>query len=286
MFKVSDVHVHLVSNTEKPREMLKEMDKNGVERAVIIGVYPGAKDLGELEQTTEARDPAITLENAKFLSKFCSAAPKRLIGFVWIEPRVPDAPSLAKKCLNMPHIRGVKMIPNHWYPYEERIFPVYASIQEEDAPMLFHSGILWGFMDSSRFCRPCFYEALLHFPKLRFALAHIAWPWTDECIAAAGRFRAFSRRTGKKEHQMWIDLTPGTPRFYRRDAIDKAYQYLGADWLLFGTDSLAGKGYNPYGKQVIDMDREILEKELKLDAGACEKIFHKNLDAYLGARKP
>ena len=279
----SDVHVHLSTGSEDPKEMLKAMDKVGVERTVIMSVYPGERGKPLHEQVAYAPDPKITLENAAFLSRFCAEAPKRLIGFVWLEPRLPEAPSLVKQCLELPNVQGVKMIPNHWYPYEERIFPVYSAIQDLDAPILFHSGILWGFMDSSRFCRPCYYEALLHFPQVRFALAHISWPWTDECIATAGRFRAASGE--KHPFQMWIDMTPGTPRFYRRDAIDKAYQYLGAERLIFGTDTHPSN-YAGYGKEVLDMDREILEKELKLDKKSLAKIFHTNLDDFLGSRKP
>ena len=283
----SDVHVHLGTGQEDPVEMLKAMDSVGTDRAVIISVYPAdaGKDKGfGLGQVHVTNDPQVTLDNCKFLSKFCSAAPDRLIGFVWIEPRLAQAPLLVKQCLDMPGVRGVKMIPNHWYPYEERIFPAYAAVQDANAPILFHSGILFGFVDSSRFCRPCYYEALLHFPKVRFALAHISWPWTDECIATAGRFRAAVRR-GERSMQMWIDLTPGTPEFYRKDAIDKALKYLGPERLLWGTDT-SPANYANYGKEVKEMDRKILEEELKLDSAALEKIYHKNLDDLLGQRRP
>ena len=80
---------------------------------------------------------------------------------------------------------------NHWYPpYDERIFPVYEKIQQLKVPILFYSGILSGNRDSSRFCRPVNFEVMIDLPKIRFALAHIGWPWTDECIAVAGRFAA------------------------------------------------------------------------------------------------
>ncbi|MBN1809560.1 MAG: amidohydrolase [Planctomycetes bacterium] len=281
----SDMHVHLAAGDEDPAAMLRIMDENDVERAVVLSVYPGDQGPRGLEQVHAAPDPGLTVRNCEFLSEFCSADPSRLIGFVWIEPRLPQAASLVRKCLDMPNIRGVKMIPNHWYPYEERIFPVYASIEEEDAPILFHSGILWGFADSSRFCRPVYYEALLHFPTLRFALAHISWPWTDECIAVAGRFRAAcNRASSERPFQMWIDLTPGTPRFYRTEAVSRAIQYLGPERLIWGTDCHGGEKYNP--RYVIDMDVDVMENDLALDASALEKIRTRNMDDLLGSRRP
>ena len=44
----------------------------------------------------------------------------------------------------------------------------------EDRKGIFHSGILFGFGDGSRFCRPVFYEAFLNTPGVEFALSHIS----------------------------------------------------------------------------------------------------------------
>jgi predicted TIM-barrel fold metal-dependent hydrolase len=86
------------------------------------------------------------------------------------------------------------MIPDHWYPYDEFMYPIYEKAEKLGVPIIFHSGILFGFKDSSRFCRPVNYEVLLNFPDLKFALAHISWPWVDECIALWGRFRSYTLR--------------------------------------------------------------------------------------------
>lgn len=265
----TDVHVHMTGTSAKPEEYLAAMDKAGVARTVVISPYPGIDAVGQIA-------------HARFLSQFCSKAPERLLGFVWLEPRLPSAPTLLAQAADMPGIVGCKMIPHHWYPYDEQIFPVYAKAQELDLPFLFHSGILWGFDDSSRFCRPVYYEVLQHFPKVRFALAHISWPWTDECIATAGSFRA-AVRNRQEDMQMWIDMTPGTPRFYRTDAVDKAYKYLGAARLLWGTDCRV-EGYNP--RDTIEMDDEILGGELSIPADEQQMICHANADAWIGSRLP
>jgi len=75
------------------------------------------------------------------------------------------------------------MIPDHWYPYDEFMYSIYEEVEELGVPIIFHSGILFDFKDSSRFCRPVNYEVFLSFPDLKFALAHVSWPWIDECSA-------------------------------------------------------------------------------------------------------
>jgi predicted TIM-barrel fold metal-dependent hydrolase len=177
-------------------------------------------------------------------------------------------------------LKGIKMIPDHWYPYEERFFPVYEKVQELRRPMLFHSGILFGNMDSSRFCRPVFYEVMLHFPRIKFALAHISWPWTDECIAVAGRMRAAAVRDEQRQMQMYIDTTRGTPAFYRAEALDKALKYLGPERLIYGSDDHA-PGELSYSRRSFDADREITCRQLARSEEDFRKITSDNLDAFL-----
>ncbi len=91
------------------------------------------------------------------------------------------------------------MIPNHWYPADPTPQACYAKINDYGKPMLFHSGILWGTSGTSKHCRPAFYEIMLLYPKIRFAMAHLTWPWTDECFAVcgnSGRPRAILRNGG------------------------------------------------------------------------------------------
>jgi predicted TIM-barrel fold metal-dependent hydrolase len=173
------------------------------------------------------------------------------------------------------------MIPHHWYPYDEPIFPVYAKVQELSVPMIFHSGILFGFMDSSRFCRPVHFEALLHFPGIKFALAHISWPWTDECIATAGRFRAAVRRGESARQQMYIDLTPGTPPAWRADALRKALDYLGDDSLIYGSDCGRPMEAGAY-TGVLNRDLKLFSEDLQLSAETQERILSRNLMRLFG----
>ncbi len=269
--KLCDCHIHMKGG-EDGKEFLRDMDKAGLDRAVILAPYRGDSIRRQRESTDE-------------VLRFAAADRRRIRPFAFIEPRLKKAPDEVKRAKDR-GAAGIKMMPNHWYPCDEKIFPVYAAIEETGLPVLFHSGILWAFMDSSRFCRPVYYEALLNFPRLRFALAHISWPWTDECLAVAGRFRAAAKRGevagwNDGEYQMWVDITPGAHRPWREDALRKALSYIGDGRLIFGSDCTVSS--LAWLKDVRAEDEAIF-RELKVPKASQRRIFAANLDAFLGER--
>ena len=292
-----DCHVHS-RGTEKIGEVISAMDQSGVDKAVIFAPYPG--QLGEgaglnptpteymgfsyLEVTED-----LQRKSTRFISSLQAKVPDRIIAFAWIEPRLKNAAKNAEEAVTKYECKGIKMIPDHWYPHEPKFFPLYEKVQELEVPVLFHSGILFGFKDSSRFCRPSNYEVLINFPRLRFALAHVSWPWTDECIALFGRFRANLRvdqllatEERAMEMQMYIDLTPGTPKFYRRDVFRRALAYGAADYMIFGSDASATNFQ--HAKDVAEMDRGILI-ELGYSDEVIQRIQSKNIERFLKGQR-
>ncbi len=260
----TDCHVH-VNGTEDPKKVLESMDTNGVEKAMLFG--RGAK---EMRAQRESNDD---------LAKLCSADPKRLIGFMRIDPRIKGITDEIKRAREKLKLVGIKMLPDHWAPCDDFMAPVWKAAEDLRLPILFHSGILWGNADSSRFCRPALYETVIHYPKLTIALAHIGWPWTDECIAVCNRFAYLARKDKRSKPQVLIDTTRGTPPVYRKDAIRKAIACCGAGSILFGSDTS-----NPLDFSVSSdhakLDREIFA-ELGTPAEDVEKIMRTNLDRFL-----
>ena len=50
-----------------------------------------------------------------------------------------------------------------------------------DKPILFHAGLSWQPDTLTRYAHPlAFEEVALTFPRLRFCLAHMGWPWVQE----------------------------------------------------------------------------------------------------------
>ncbi len=266
--QVWDCHCHCRGG-ETADEVLRALDAAGITRVTLFARYPG----GEGADRAEMR---ATIDHVAALQ---AADPDRIWGMVWANPRIEGVVEEIDYGLVEKGLHGVKMIPDHWSAGDPMLFPIYEKMQELGKPIQFHSGILYGFGDSSRFCQPVLYEPLLHFPKLRFSLAHISWPWVDECIAVFGRFRAASGYK-TEQCQMWIDTCRGTPDAWREDALRKAIPFCGMPRLMFGVDgtpgNLAQAGAEHIRKDIALLRNVIGVSEEQMETffwGACEQ-FH------------
>ncbi len=266
-----DVHIH-TRGTEDGNKILKAMDKVGLERVVLFAVPPHRS-----EAAKGLKEPHKKIIDD--IAKLVSVDPDRLIGFAWIEPTLDDAQAGVDYALGEKKLRGVKMIPNHWYPADERAQACYQKIDGYAKPMLFHTGILWGDSDTSQYCRPAFYEIMLHYPNIKFAMAHMSWPWTDECFAVCGKFRAAGGYK-KDNWRAFVDITSGAPRIWKVDALRKALAYLGDRNLIYGSDCFAAEDPDDLNGN-LQMDREIL-RECGCSDETMERIFTKNSLTWLG----
>ena len=146
-----DCHVHMqwknMEGIENAKDVLKAMDEAGVDKIFLFSPPPVKIELkGQYLAYTISQEKQ--RESIEKIAKIVKENPERLIGFAWIDPRLPHAENEVERAIVDYKLRGIKMIPDHWYPYEERIFPVYAKIQELKVPVLFHSGILFLNTDS------------------------------------------------------------------------------------------------------------------------------------------
>ncbi|MDP2933618.1 MAG: hypothetical protein Q8N81_05835, partial [bacterium] len=108
--RFNDMHVHCFVKQDSQvsaAAVLKAMDKAGLEHIVILSDY--GHNLKEQK--------ANIIQTGKFIAE----ASDRLYGLAWIEPRHKTPLSLLDWALERYSYRGFKMIPNHWYPYEERV---------------------------------------------------------------------------------------------------------------------------------------------------------------------
>ena len=266
--RIVDCHVHLKGEPDAAA-VLKRMDANGVARLLV---------LSECERTSLAK----TRENLLRAKKLCDAAPDRLSCLAWVNPTLAGVGDLAAEALEKLGFAGLKIIPDHWFAYEERLEPFWARMDGLNARILFHTGILYGFEDGSRFCHPVYLEKLLHYPRIRFAMAHISWPWCEDCLAVMGRMRAAA---GYKAEgwQSYVDLTPGTPKHIRKQAIANAVSFCGVERILYGTDDTLPSELS-YQKQILDGDLAIFS-ELGLTPAQKERILSGTADELFPARR-
>jgi predicted TIM-barrel fold metal-dependent hydrolase len=260
METINDCHVHMTTGEERAADILKGMDAAAVDQIILFS--PQAEDT--LEATRRATDS---------LARIVREGGGRIHGFARLNPAIPGIAAEIRRAVADLGIEGVKMLPKRWYPYEDRLRPVYETINALGVPLLCHSGILYGHGSSSMYCRPTFYEVLMEYPMIRFALAHIGWPWTDECLALAGRFCHGDGQKG----QMYVDITPGAPRPWKTDAMRKALAYLPPEGIMYGSDSAPWRpGYRAW----VQTDFDILE-ELSAPPATVRRIMHDNFLEFL-----
>jgi predicted TIM-barrel fold metal-dependent hydrolase len=264
--RVVDCHVHTDGPT-RAADLLKNMDANGVERTLVIS----RMERTSLDTTRER------LEQTRDLIK---GSHGRLGGLAWLNPAIAGCTELAERALLEWGFSGIKIIPDHWFAYEERFEPFWRKLNELSASVLFHTGILYLFEDGSRFNQPLFLEKLQFYPRIRFAMAHLSWPWCDEGLAVMGRMKAAADE-GKFEWQSYIDTTPGTPPYIRGQAIHNALEFCGAERLLFGSDSTL-PGNLAHQKEVLSADLS-LYRELGLEPAKVERILSGTADALFPA---
>ena len=290
---VYDGHIHIGVNKElNAKKFLSDSAKAGIGGGLVLSPPPpGLPDsrgvhISALQRMIMTRD-------------FCTECGKTFYPCFWIDPIEPGAVEQVKLAKEM-GMRALKVICSYHAPSAG--LPVYKEAAKYDLPILFHSGILWDGEESGKYNRPCEFECLQEVYGLRFALAHISWPWTDECVALFGKLQNGCRSYGRKL-DFYIDDSPGTPDIFRRQVF-RNFAFVGydlTDRLIFGVDSNVHDYNWQWGKYMFDFDREMfadLNEEFKTFNGYLavesfkngrpdlnklfENSIHKNLLRFLG----
>jgi len=144
---------------KSPNAMLEYLDDQGIDYAVC---------LAETNPLTTGTSP-----NER-VAEFCSQS-DRLIAFGNINPYISRELDKEVEYIRDLGARGIKLYPSyqHFYPNENRLYPLYSKAQELNLPVMFHTG-------SSNFpgARLKYSDPLLlddvaiDFPRLTIIMAH------------------------------------------------------------------------------------------------------------------
>ena len=271
-----DGHIHITSDDINIEDFSAKLSRAGMDGGVLLSLPPDSLFriyTGNKKLTAQDRlDNLFTWVNGNPL----------LYPFFWIDPMEPDAEEQVKLAVEE-GIKGFKIICSNFYPGDPKALKVYHEIARAQKPILFHSGILWDGEFSSRYNRPAEFEALLNVDGLKFALAHVSWPWHDECIAVYGKFlNAYGKRPDSSV-EMFIDMTPGTPPIYREEVLTKLLS-VGYDIennLMMGTDNIINEYNTEWAIEWVERDTSIYKK-LGVDEKIHDKVFCENLKRFVG----
>ena len=277
-----DCHIH--SNvSDCGLDIISSIKAGGFDGGIVFSHSP-SRGLGGAPSPRERIDAVLKITNGH----------KYLFPFFWIDPTEPDAVNQVELAVSK-GILGFKIICSKHFPCDERAMPVYKRIAEFDKPLMFHSGILYdGKNASGNFNRPCNFEGLLSVEKLRFSLAHVSWPWTDECIAVYGKFNnALSHsKESSPAGEMFVDLTPGTPVPYRKPMFDRLLfsGYNIKKNLIYGIDNILSPYSISWAGDFLKLDESIFDEYyktggmfgIKLDDDFKDYLYYKNTIRFIG----
>ncbi len=256
---------------EMRAKFLKDIAEAGVSGSQIMSGDPRPADAKPFE------------DRLHDVMEFCTGY-DNLFPIFWINPVKDACIDEIDKAVEA-GVDGFKIIPSEFYPSDEYCMAACKRIAEHGKSVVFHSGISWDGVASADHMRPAQYECMLDVPKLKFAVAHVSWPWTDECIAVYGKMNNAKIRRPDLSCEMFIDTTPGTPEVYRRQVLERLYcsDYQVKYNVLFGTDCM-GEGYNiGWTKKWLKIDEALIREFNPDDADdVVEHVFGKNFLRFIG----
>lgn len=221
---IIDAHIHC-SGIESTPDVLQALDGAGVDLGVLLAPF--------LSGDYRLHDRESLQRGNAHLGRLVDSHGDRLFGLAVVNPGLPGATDDLRRAVDEDGLRGVKMVPSGWHPYDDCAHAVYTVADEYRLPILFHSGI---FIDgrSGRYCRPTFFEALRDHPRLRVCLAHLGWPWCDEANAVG--LIDLINGVPADDCQFRFDVSFGAPPIQREAVLRNALAILGPGLLQFGSD--------------------------------------------------
>jgi predicted TIM-barrel fold metal-dependent hydrolase len=240
--QILDAHTHLSGSDsqESTEDIVACLDACGVDKAFVFTPLVDVHSW----QLSDEHLVDVRVHN-DYCADLCSGAPDRLLAFCVLNPsprlangsheRAADLMiDEAKRCYHDLGMRGVKMVPDGWYPYDPPVIRLYQALADLGMYVAFHSGI---FLDghTGRYCRPSFYEAVHEVPALKGQLAHLSWPWVDECIATLGMETIFYGDDPQR-WQLRADLSFGPPDDWQRESWERALVGLPHTMILYASD--------------------------------------------------
>ena len=232
-------------------------------------VFPISPEPGEsaFEMTALPWPEGVNLNDAT--ANYVRTNPDKLIGFVSVHPRDPDALDEIDRCVDDLKFRGIKLAPNYqnFEPLCDAARAIYAHAEKRRLPILFHQGTSPVRRAPIRYAHPLVMDEIaVAFPELRVIMAHMGHPWQGDTAVVV-----------RKHPHVYADISG---LFYRPysfyHGMRLAYEWGVMDKLLFASDYPittpaevihALRNFNQItGHQPLPVPQESLEQIIHRDA--------------------
>ena len=280
-FPIIDGHMHLITEgmakkwkrTEKEEEIIKKRR----EEFKIPGhdVYPLEKTIElwtqEFKKYGIAKGVFLTFEpHNEELRAFCQN--DQFIGFTSVDPREENAPALVEDDIKA-GLKGLKLYPvNRAFSVsDKKCYPVYEMAEKLNIPVTIHFGVSIGYFSDLRYGNPIdLHPVARDFPDVTFILAHFGCGFLREALFLSYQCQNIYFDTSSSNR--WIDYLPYTVTL--KDVFKKCLSVMGADRLIFGTDS----NFFPRGYRYLILEEQLaIVRSLNVKEEDQAKIFGENM---------
>jgi predicted TIM-barrel fold metal-dependent hydrolase len=243
MVRAIDVHIHAPrQGAEAPTERERAMDSyfRTTERPRT------AKDLASKYRELDIFGVVLTIDSETttgerytgndYIAEIVRDYPQQFIGFGSVDPWKGKAAVVeAERCSRALGLRGMKFHPpsQHFFPNDERFYPLWEMCQQLGLVVLFHSGTTGvgagqpgGGGIKLKYGRPIPYvdDIACDFPDLTIILAHPSFPWQDEQLAMLIH-----------KPNVYMDISGWSPKYFSPLLIQYANS-IAQEKVLFGSD--------------------------------------------------
>ena len=202
-------------------DMIADMDKANVEKALIMGLDTSASDHWAFKKPMTTNDDV-----AKLVKQY----PDRFIGYGSVDPRRKDAVEETERCIKELGLKGMKFHPAavSTYPNDEKLFyPIYEKCVELNVPIQSHCGTTGMYFTKIKYMMPLHYDDVaVDFPTLKLILLHYGvGGWHNMAMSLAFR-----------HPNVYLDISGASPNIYPQELVISANTPFYQPKILWGTD--------------------------------------------------
>jgi predicted TIM-barrel fold metal-dependent hydrolase len=202
---------HLRTVLTSPESLLKFMDEQGIDYVVALA-------------ETNTMVTGVSMNGR--VAEFCRGS-ERLIPFANINPYVTfNQVGELERCVTKLGVKGLKLYPTyqHFYPNDNKLFPIYERAQELSIPVMIHTGSSVFPGSLMKYGDPLFLDEIaVFFPSLKIIQSHAGRGfWYDRAFFLAGL-----------HENVYMDITGLPPQNLLKYFPDLERN---ADKIIFGSD--------------------------------------------------
>lgn len=238
-----DVHVHLCdeltlkSKGARVQQMARyfKRERKPVSIDEMADQYRQRKMMAVIMNTTDVSVTGLTPVPNDHIAEGVRKHPDVFLGFGIVDPwhgkgAIQEIQRF--KELGLHGIGEFNPARQHFFPNDQRFYPIWEEAQRLGLPILFHSGMAaagagtpGGMGNKLKYSQPIYLDDVAaDFPELKIISAHPSWPWQEESLAIA-----------RHKSNFFIDLSGWAPKYFPKELVQHVNSLL-QDKAMFGSD--------------------------------------------------